>query len=82
MLTVELKEETQRALEKRAAKSGHAVEDEARAILEAAVRAERTRPMISPEVGLGTLLQEFGRKYGPLPEVERDRTPAEPVSFD
>jgi len=61
--------ETHRALKQRTAKHGNSTEAEIRLILNEAVRAE-------PKVGLGTALAELGRKYGPFPEFERDKTPA------
>lgn len=67
--------ETHRALKRRAKLHGSSTEAEIRAILDEAVRAEH-------EVGLGTLLQEFGRKYGTLPEIKRDQTPLEPAIFE
>ncbi|HEY5056217.1 MAG TPA: plasmid stability protein [Acidobacteriaceae bacterium] len=65
--------ETHRALKQRAARRGNSTEAEIRAILDEAVR---------PEKGLGTRLQELGRKYGPLPEIKRDQTPLEPAIFE
>jgi plasmid stability protein len=67
--------ETHQALKQRAAKHGTSTEAEIRLILNEAVRAE-------PKVGLGTLLQEFGRKYGPLPEIVRSKEPTEPAIFE
>lgn len=76
MLTVDLKEETQRALEERAAKSGHAVEDEAKAILEAAILWQQGK-------GLGSAIREIFLKSGhSLPDFVRDKTPIEPANFD
>lgn len=76
-----LPEETHRALELRAAHHGRSTEAEVRAILEAAVRP--------PEgVKLGSLLAQIGREAGlsdadsALLEQLRDKTPAEPVSFE
>ena len=54
---------THKALKRRAVKRGTSAEAEVRAILDAAVKSE-------PEIGLGTLLQQLGRKYGPLPEIK------------
>jgi plasmid stability protein len=68
---------THRALKKRALAHGTSTEAEIRAILEEAVR-----PPASREVGLGTRLAEFGRKYGPIPEIVRDKTPMEPAIFE
>ncbi len=71
-----LPDETHRALRIRAATHGRSTEAEIRAILESAVRPEsRTK--------LGTLLAEIGREAGGVDlEIERDRTPAEPMSFE
>ena len=68
--------ETHRRLKARAAKKGNSTEAEIRLILEEAVRSAKK------EVGLGTRLQEIGRKYGPLPEIKRDQTPLEPAIFE
>jgi plasmid stability protein len=67
--------EAHRALKKRAAARGVSAEAEVRAMLEAAVPAE-------PRKGLGTLLQEFGKKYGPLPEVQRSKETTDPAIFE
>jgi plasmid stability protein len=67
--------ETHRRLKARAAKKGNSTEAEIRLILDEAVRPKK-------EVGLGTRLQELGRKYGPLPEIKRDPTPIEPAIFE
>jgi plasmid stability protein len=65
--------ETHRGLKARARRNGRSTEAEVRAILEEAVRpAERVK--------VGTLLKEFGRRYGPL-EFVRDTTPTEPADF-
>ena len=76
-----LPEETHRALRVRAAHHGRSTEAEIRAILEDAVRPD-------DRVKLGTLLMSIGRDAG-LSEEEaesfnklRDRTPAEPISFE
>jgi plasmid stability protein len=66
---------THQALKRRAARHGNSTEAEIRLILEEAVKPKA-------EVGLGTKLQEFGRKYGALPEFKRDPTPLEPASFE
>ena len=69
-------DETHRALRVRAATHGRSTEAEIRAILESAVRPEG-------RIRLGTLLAEIGREAGGVDlEIERDRTPAEPVSFE
>jgi plasmid stability protein len=70
-----LSEETHIALKQRAVAHGLSTEAEIRLILDAAVRPEK-------EVGLGTLLAEFGRKYGSLPEVKRDKGLSEPAIFE
>jgi len=71
-----LSEEAHRALKVRAARHGRSTEAEIRDILEAAVRpAQRVR--------LGSLLAEIGREAGCVElEIERDKTPAEPISFE
>ena len=69
-------EETHRALRIRAATHGRSTEAEIRDILENAVRPEN-------RVKLGSLLAEIGRKAGGFDlEIERDRTPAEPMNFE
>ncbi|MET3118925.1 plasmid stability protein [Undibacterium sp. GrIS 1.8] len=71
-----LSDETHRALRVRAATHGRSTEAEIRAILESAVRPEG-------RIKLGTLLADIGREVGGIDlEIERDRTPAEPVSFE
>ncbi|AKM33233.1 plasmid stability protein (plasmid) [Pandoraea faecigallinarum] len=71
-----LTDETHRALRVRAATHGRSTEAEIRAILESAVRPES-------RIKLGSLLAEIGYEVGGVElEVERDRTPAEPVSFE
>jgi antitoxin FitA len=71
-----LPDETHRALRVRAATHGRSTEAEIRAILETAVRPEG-------RVKLGTLLAEVGREVGGFDlEIERDKTPAEPMSFE
>jgi antitoxin FitA len=68
--------EIHRALRVRAARHGHSTEAEIRLILEAAVKTEG-------RVKLGSLLAQIGRECGGIDlSVERDRTPAEPTSFD
>jgi antitoxin FitA len=71
-----LSEEAHRALKVRAARHGRSTEAEIRDILEAAVRpAQRVR--------LGSLLAEIGREAGGVElEIERDRTPSDPISFE
>lgn len=69
-------DETHRALRVLAATHGRSTEAEIRVILENAVRPEG-------RIKLGTLLAEIGREVGGADlEIERDRTPAEPVSFE
>jgi len=69
-------EETHRALRVRAAMRGVSTEAEIRSILENAVRPDG-------RIKLGSLLAEIGREVGGVDlEIERDRTPAEPVSFE
>ena len=82
MLTVRnISDEVHRALRTRAARHGHSMEAEVRAILESAV---------SPQgrVKLGTLLADMGRR-AKLTEEEfavfehvRDKAPARPVNFE
>jgi plasmid stability protein len=78
-------EETHRALKVRAAQNNRSTEAEMRAILEAAVRPEG-------RLLLGTALAENARKLGLTNadvealqhalEENRDRRPAEPMTFD
>ncbi|MCL2162188.1 MAG: plasmid stability protein [Betaproteobacteria bacterium] len=71
-----LSDETHRALRVRAATHGRSTEAEIRSILENAVRPEG-------RVRLGSLLAEIGREAGGVDlEIERDKTPAEPVGFE
>ena len=71
-----LPDETHRALRVRAATHGVSTEAEIRAILENAVRPEG-------RIKLGSLLAQIGREVGGVDlEIERDRTPAEPLSFE
>lgn len=71
-----LPDETHRALRVRAATHGRSTEAEIRAILENAVHPEG-------RVKLGTLLAEIGREVGGIDlKIERDKTPAEPMSFE
>lgn len=71
-----LPDETHRALRVRAALHGLSTEAEIRAILENAVRPEG-------RVKLGSLLADIGREVGGVDlAVERDKTPAAPVSFE
>ncbi len=71
-----LPDETHRALRVRAATHGRSTEAEIRLILESAVNPEG-------RIKLGTLLAEIGREVGGIDlEIERDKTPTEPVSFE
>lgn len=69
-------DETHRALRVRAATHGLSTEAEIRAILENAVRP-------AGRIKLGSLLAEIGREVGGVDlEIERDKKPVEPVSFE
>jgi plasmid stability protein len=71
-----LPDETHRALRVRAAMHGLSTEAEIRAILENAVRPEG-------RIKLGSLLADIGREAGGVDlEIERDKTPSEPMSFE
>ncbi|MXN79239.1 Arc family DNA-binding protein [Burkholderia sp. 4701] len=71
-----LPDEVHRALRVRAAQHGRSTEAEVRDILEKAVRPEG-------RVKLGTLLAEIGREAGGVDlDVQRDKTPTEPMDFD
>lgn len=71
-----LPDETHRALRVLAASHGRSTEAEIRSILESAVRPEG-------RIKLGSLLAEIGRDVGGADlDIERDRTPTEPVSFE
>lgn len=71
-----LPDETHRALRVRAATHGRSTEAEIRAILENAVHPEG-------RIKLGTLLAEIGREVGGIDlEIERNKTPTEPMSFE
>lgn len=71
-----IKEEIHRALRVKAATHGRSTEAEIRIILENAVRS-------SGRIKLGSLLAEIGREVGGVDlEIERDKTPAEPMSFE
>jgi plasmid stability protein len=71
-----LSAETHRRLKARAAKSGNSTEAEIRLILDEAVRPKK-------EVGLGTRLQEIGKKYGGWDlEIKRDQTPIDTTIFE
>jgi antitoxin FitA len=68
--------QTHRALKARARRHGRSTEAEIRAILDAAVAP-------SPQPGIGSALARFGRRFhGVDLEIERDRTPPEPIGFE
>lgn len=68
-----LSDETHRALKARATAHGHSMEAEVRAILDAAV---------APPVRIGTLLMDIVHETGGVEiEIERDRTPHEPLDL-
>ena len=70
-----LPDETHHALRVRAATHGRSTEAEIRTILENAVRPEG-------RVKLGTLLADIGREVGGIElDIERERSPAEPLEF-
>jgi plasmid stability protein len=69
-------DEVHRALRVRAAMHGRSAEAEIRLILENAVRPEG-------RIKLGSLLTEIGREAGGVDlDIERDKTPGEPMSFE
>ena len=69
-------EETHRALRVRAAMAGRSTEAEVRAILESAARPD-------DRIKLGSLLAEIGQQAGGADlDIERDKTPTEPLSFE
>ena len=69
-------EETHRALPVRAAKAGRSTEAEVRAILERIARPEGC-------IKLGSLLPEIGQQAGGFDlEIERDKSPADPISVE
>ena len=71
-----LPEETHRALRVRAAMAGRSTEAEVRAILESVARP-------ADRIKLGTLLAEIGQQVGGFDlEIERDKSPAAPLSFE
>jgi antitoxin FitA len=71
-----LPEETHRALRVRAARNGRSTEAEIRLILEAAVKPQ-------DRIKLGSLLAQIGRDLGGVElEIERDKTPTGPLSFE
>lgn len=71
-----LPDEVHRALRVRAALHGRSTEAEVRDILEQAVLSEG-------RVKLGTLLAEIGREAGGVDlDIQRDKTPTDPMSFE
>jgi plasmid stability protein len=71
-----LPEETHRALRVRAALAGRSTEAEVRAILENVARPE-------DRIKLGSLLAEIGQQAGGVDlEIERDKSPSEPLRFE
>ena len=71
-----LPDETHRALRIRAAQHGRSTEAEIRAILENAVHPEG-------RIKLGSLLAEIGREVGGIElDIDRDKSPNKPVSFE
>jgi plasmid stability protein len=71
-----LPDEVHRALRVRAALHGRSTEAEVRDILEQAVLSEG-------RVKLGTLLAEIGREAGGVDfDIQRDKTPTDPISFE
>jgi plasmid stability protein len=70
-----LSDETHRALRMRAAMHGHSTEAEIRAILDDTVRPDN-------RIKLGSLLAKIGLEVGGVDlEIERNKTPNEPLSF-
>ena len=71
-----LSDETHRALRVRAAMHGHSTEAEIRAILDNTVRPDN-------RIKLGSLLAKIGHEVGGVDlEIERDKSPAEPLDFE
>lgn len=71
-----LPDETHRALRVRAALAGRSTEAEVRAILEDIARPEG-------RIKLGSLLAEIGQQAGGIDlEIERDKSPTEPMRFE
>jgi plasmid stability protein len=71
-----LSDETHRALRARAAMHGHSTEAEIRAILDNTVRPDN-------RIKLGSLLAKIGLEVGGVDlEIERDKLPNEPLSFE
>lgn len=71
-----LSDETHRALRVRAAMHGRSTEAEIRAILDNTVRPDN-------RIKLGSLLAKIGLEVGGVDlEIERDKSPIEPLSFE
>jgi plasmid stability protein len=71
-----LSDETHRALRVRAAMHGHSTEAEIRAILDNTVRPDN-------RIKLGSLLAKIGLEVGGVDlEIERDKSPTEPLEFE
>lgn len=71
-----LPDEVHRALRAQAERHGRSAEAEVRHILENAVRPEG-------RIKLGSLLAEIGRQAGGVElDIQRDKRPAEPPSFE
>ena len=71
-----LSDETHRALRVRADMHGHSTEAEIRAILDNTVRPDN-------RIKLGSLLAKIGLEVGGVDlEIERDKLPNEPLSFE
>jgi antitoxin FitA len=71
-----LSDATHGALRIRAAKHGRSTEAEVRAILDAAARPD-------DRLKMGSALTRLFRPLGGMDlEIERDRTPAKPISFE
>jgi len=71
-----LSDETHRALRARAAIHGRSTEAEIRAILESSVRPDN-------RIKLGSLLAKIGLEAGGVDlEIDRDKSPTEPLSFE
>lgn len=71
-----LSDETHRALRVRAAMHGRSTEAEIRAILDNTVRPDN-------RIKLGSLLAKIGLEVGGVDlEIERDKSPTEPLDFE
>jgi len=71
-----LSDETHRALRVRAATNGRSTEAEIRAILDNSVRPAN-------RIKLGSLLAEIGLEVGGVDlEIEREKSPTEPLNFE